>query len=76
MNNNIKNNIDLIGHIHIGDVPGRKQPGTGEINYVNVCKHLDSIGYEGVIGCELFPKSDTATAVKAIMEVKAAAEAK
>ena len=28
----IRNNIDLIGHIHVGDVPGRQQPGTGELN--------------------------------------------
>ena len=67
---------DCLGHIHIADAPGRNEPGIGEINYVNVCKHLDAIGYEGVIGCELFPKYDTATAVKAIMGVKAAAEAK
>jgi len=47
--NNIKNNIDLIGHIHIGDVPGRKQPGTGEINYKNVFKAIKETGYEGYV---------------------------
>nr|MBQ4319078.1 TIM barrel protein [Clostridia bacterium] len=47
--NNIKNNIDLIGHIHVGDVPGRKQPGTGEINYKNVFKAIKETGYDGYV---------------------------
>lgn len=47
--NNIRNNIEYIGHIHVGDVPGRKQPGTGEINYKNVFKAIRDIGYEGFV---------------------------
>ncbi len=43
---------DEIVYIQYGDVPGRKQPGTGEINYVNVTKHLQKKGYNGVIGLE------------------------
>ena len=62
--------IDCIGHIHIADAPGRHEPGTGEINYVNVLRHLDGLGYEGVVGCELFPAESTEKAVKAIMELK------
>lgn len=65
---------DTFGHVHIADVPGRHEPGTGEINYVKVLKCLDSTGYTGVVGCELFPSRDTAEAVRAIMEVKAAVE--
>ncbi len=61
--------IDVIGHVHIADAPGRHEPGTGEINYKNVMKHLESLGYKGRVGCELFPKTDTATAVKAIMSI-------
>ena len=67
---------DTFGHIHIADVPGRHEPGTGEINYINVLKCLDLTGYKGVVGCELYPQTDTATAVKAIMRVKAAVEAR
>ena len=63
-------NIHRIGHVHIADVPGRHEPGTGEINYGFVCSWLTQLGYDGIIGCELFPKTDTATAVKAIMELK------
>ncbi len=61
--------VDTIGHIHIADAPGRHEPGTGEINYPNVMKHLKKLGYEGIVGSELFPEKDTATAVKAIMGI-------
>ncbi|MDQ8191069.1 TIM barrel protein [Roseibacillus persicicus] len=43
---------DQIAYIQYGDVPGRKQPGTGEINYANVTKHIKDKGYTGVIGLE------------------------
>ncbi len=61
--------VDTIGHIHIADAPGRHEPGTGEINYPNVIKHLRKVGYDGKIGCELFPETDSDTAVKAIMSI-------
>lgn len=43
---NIRNNIDLIGHYHIADNPGRKQPGTGELNYSNIFKAIQETGYD------------------------------
>jgi hydroxypyruvate isomerase len=43
---------DLIGYIQTGDVPGRKEPGTGEINYKNVFKTVHEKGYQGIIGME------------------------
>ena len=58
---------DQFGHIHVADAPGRHEPGTGEINYHNVFKCLEDIGYTGRIGFELMPKTTTAEAVKAIM---------
>jgi hydroxypyruvate isomerase len=64
---NISAFIDQIGHIHVADVPGRHEPGTGEINYSHVFAHLEKEGYAGCIGYELFPKTSTADAVKAIM---------
>jgi hydroxypyruvate isomerase len=42
----------LIGYIQTGDVPGRKEPGTGEVNYRNVFKAIYDQGYRGIIGCE------------------------
>lgn len=65
---------DVIGHVHIADVPGRHEPGIGEINYVKILKRLDDVGYTGIVGCELFPETNTAGAVRAIMRVKAAVE--
>jgi hydroxypyruvate isomerase len=59
--------IDQIGHIHAADVPGRHEPGTGEINYHRIFDHLEKSGYTGRIGFELFPQTSTEAAVKAIM---------
>ena len=64
----ISNYGDTFGHIHVADAPGRHEPGTGEINYKKVIRHLEECGYTGRVGYELFPLTDTATAVKAIME--------
>jgi hydroxypyruvate isomerase len=64
---NISAFIDQIGHIHVADVPGRHEPGAGEINYARVFAHLEKTGYSGCIGYELFPETLTADAVKAIM---------
>lgn len=53
---NLIMNIDLcwnyIGAFHIGDNPGRKEPTTGEINYLNVFKHIYDKGYNGTLCCE------------------------
>jgi hydroxypyruvate isomerase len=38
-----------IGHFHVGDVPGRKEPGTGEINYGNVFRAIAETGYKGYV---------------------------
>lgn len=43
---NIRENIDLIGHFHIADNPGRKQPGTGELNYKNIFAAIKEAGYD------------------------------
>ena len=64
---NIRAYGDQIGHVHIADAPGRHEPGTGEINYRTVYACLEEVGYNGLLGYELFPKMDTSTAVRAIM---------
>lgn len=43
---------DEIGYIQIGDTPGRKEPGSGEINYPNVLQHVHDKGYRGFVGLE------------------------
>lgn len=49
---NINMAWDSIAAFHIGDNPGRNEPGTGEINYKNVFKHIHAKGYNGVLCCE------------------------
>ncbi|NMM46067.1 hydroxypyruvate isomerase family protein [Rhodospirillaceae bacterium KN72] len=51
--------IDRIGHIQIAGVPGRNEPDTGEVNYEPVLKRLDTLGYDGWVGCEYVPRDDT-----------------
>jgi len=58
-----------IGHIHVADVPGRHEPGTGEINYPRVVEALRRVGYDGVIGLEAFPQSDDFQAMARFREV-------
>lgn len=48
-----------IGHIQIADPPARHEPGTGEINFPNMLKHIDALGYAGWIGCEYKPRGGT-----------------
>jgi hydroxypyruvate isomerase len=55
----IKKNLPSIAHIQLADNPGRNEPGTGEINYPFLFELLDSIGYEGWIGCEYKPLNGT-----------------
>ncbi len=49
---NIDHAWDEIAYFQIGDNPGRKEPTTGEINYLNVFKHIDSKGFKGIMGME------------------------
>ncbi len=49
---NIDHCYDEIGYFQIGDNPGRKEPGTGEMNYKNIFKHIHNKGYKGVFGME------------------------
>jgi hydroxypyruvate isomerase len=56
----LQKHLARIGHIQLADNPGRNEPGTGEINYAFLFKHLDRIGYAGWIGCEYKPATTTA----------------
>ncbi len=48
-----------IGHVQLADNPGRNEPGTGEINFPFVFRHLKKIGYTGFIGAEYKPANGT-----------------
>jgi hydroxypyruvate isomerase len=55
----IERNLSSIAHLQLADNPGRHEPGTGEINYQFLFRHIDRIGYEGWIGCEYKPAAGT-----------------
>jgi hydroxypyruvate isomerase len=56
----MQKHLARIAHIQLADNPGRHEPGTGEINYPFLFRHLDAIGYSGWIGCEYKPRAGTA----------------
>ncbi len=62
-------NIDKIGHFHVADVPGRNEPGTGEINYVNVFKAIAGTDYDGYIGLEYRPTIDAAETLRNTLSI-------
>ena len=51
--------LPRIAHMQLADNPGRHEPGTGEINYPFLFDWIDSLGYDGWIGCEYRPKTTT-----------------
>jgi len=55
----IEKHLRHILHIQIADFPGRHEPGTGEIRFDFLFQHLNKIGYQGWIGCEYHPLTET-----------------
>ena len=51
-------NIAEVGLIHVADVPGRHEPGTGEVNYTNIYRKLVQLNYKGNIAMEFYPTGD------------------
>jgi hydroxypyruvate isomerase len=65
----LEQNIDLVGLVHIADVPGRHEPGTGEIDYRNIYRKLAQLRYDKFITMEFYPSGDPiATLSKARMD--------
>jgi len=60
--------LPWIGEIQVADVPGRCEPGTGEINYRTVATALQKMGYNGTIGLEGFASDDPHEAVRSFKE--------
>jgi hydroxypyruvate isomerase len=60
----IRDSIDWVGEIQVADVPGRCEPGTGEINYRAIAAALDESGYTGVVGLEAWASGDSHTALQ------------
>lgn len=70
----LEKNIQYVGLVHIADVPGRHEPGTGEINYFNIFKKLGELKYDRIAAMEFYPTSDPIAKLREAREmaVKAA----
>jgi hydroxypyruvate isomerase len=60
----LENNIDLVGLVHIADVPGRHEPGTGEIDYAGIYRKLAELKYKKFIAMEFYPTEDPTDSLK------------
>ncbi|MDP9338073.1 MAG: TIM barrel protein [Acidobacteriota bacterium] len=62
-------NLDIIGVVHVADVPGRHEPGTGEINYPNIFRKLGQLGFNGYVAMEFLSSGETVAALQAAREM-------
>lgn len=60
----LEKNVEWVGLVHIADVPGRHEPGTGEIDYGNIYRRLAELKYGGVMAMEYYPTGDAETSLK------------
>lgn len=63
-----RKSLPWIGEIQVADTPGRCEPGTGEINYANVAKALQEMGYAGVVAMEAWASGDSDAALDAFID--------
>jgi hydroxypyruvate isomerase len=64
----LERNINKVACVHIADVPGRHEPGTGEINYTNMYKKLAQLKFSGSLAMEFIPTGDPITSLRAARE--------
>ena len=56
--------LPWIAEIQVADVPGRCEPGTGEINYAGIARALTAMGWRGTVGLEAFASGDSEVALQ------------
>jgi hydroxypyruvate isomerase len=61
----LEKNIDIVGLIHVADVPGRHEPGTGEINYTSIYRKLGQLNYRRMVAMEFKPTGEPVAALRA-----------
>jgi len=64
----LERNISKVACVHIADVPGRHEPGTGEINYTNIYKKLAQLKFSGSLAMEFIPTGDPVSSLRAARE--------
>jgi hydroxypyruvate isomerase len=65
----LEKNIDQVGLVHIADVPGRHEPGTGEINYTSIFRKLAELKYDRYAAMEFEPAGDIVTGLRGAREL-------
>jgi len=65
----IEKNIDIIEHFHAAGVPGRHELFIGELNYPNIVKRIDEIGYKKYFGLEYFPTMPSEESLKETLKL-------
>ncbi len=60
------NNLDMVGYIHVADVPGKHEPGTGEINYRYLFRLLREQKFQGFVGLDYIPLGNPVIGLKAV----------
>ena len=65
----ILENIDLIGHFHIADCPGRHEPGTGNVDYISILKAIKNSSFDGYAGFEFRQEDENFDLKKFIGEI-------
>jgi hydroxypyruvate isomerase len=60
----LKRADSLIGEVQVADVPGRCEPGTGEINFAAIAAALKDMGYRGTVGLEAYASGDDNVALE------------
>jgi hydroxypyruvate isomerase len=64
----LEKNIAQVGLIHVADVPGRHEPGTGEINYASIYRKLVQLNYRGYVAMEFEPAGDPVSSLRTARE--------
>ncbi len=65
----LEKNIQHVGLVHVADVPGRHEPGTGEINYENIFRKLRELNYKEIVAMEFLPTGDVVSQLRAAREM-------
>jgi hydroxypyruvate isomerase len=65
----LEKSLPHLGLVHVADVPGRHEPGTGEINYPNIFRKLAELNYTGVVAMEFHPSGDPVVQLRAAREM-------
>jgi len=69
----LEKHIEVIGLIHVADVPGRHEPGTGEINYGNIYRKLAELKYRHVVAMEFRPTGDPVATLRTARQMVSSA---